>query len=441
MNQSSSLGSLFRIKDLRERILFTVGVLIVYRIGATIPIPGVNVNALKTYFLLQEATSRIGISDYLDFFAGGAFSRFSIFMLGILPYISMSIIMQLMLLVFPQLKRISEEDGGRKKIQRYTRYGAVVVCVIQAITVIFYADSIPDAITLPRGLYSVISVLSVTTGTVFLIWLGEQINRRGIGNGISLIIFAGIVARIPNAFWVLIQDVQRGDLNPVFVIVVLSMFVAVVTLVIYEQRGQRKIPVHYAKRVVGRKMYGAQNTYVPFKINPSGVIPVIFASTILTFPLQIVQSLAADVRWLQNLSVILRPNGPFYIVLYTIMIVFFAYFYTQVTLNPVEISRNIREHGGTIPGIRSDKMEAYFTSVLNRIILPGALFLAFIAIIPSIVQGLFNFPPQLAFLLGGTSLLIMVGVDLDLMAQIDGHLRMHQHEGLTSGAKIKSRNL
>ena len=441
MSQSSSLVNLFRIKDLRARILFTLGALVVYRIGTTIPIPGINVNALKTYFLLQEATSRIGITDYLDFFAGGAFSRFSIFMLGILPYISMSIIMQLMLLVFPQLKRISEQDGGRRKIQRYTRYGAVVVCVIQAITVIFYADSIPDAITLPRSLYAVISVLSVTTGTVFLIWLGEQINRRGIGNGISLIIFAGIVARMPNAFWVLIQDVQRGELNPVFVIVVLSMFVAVVTLVIYEQRGQRKIPIHYAKRVVGRKMYGAQNTYVPFKINPSGVIPVIFASTILTFPLQIVQSLAADVRWLQNASIVLRPDGGLYLVIYTLMIIFFAYFYTQVTLNPIEISRNIREHGGAIPGIRSDKMESYFTGVLNRIILPGALFLAFIAIIPSIVQGLFNFPPQLAFLLGGTSLLIMVGVDLDLMAQIDGYLRMHQHEGLTSGGKIKSRSL
>ena len=441
MSQSSLLA-LVRIKDLRERILFTIGALIVYRIGTTIPIPGINVNALKNYFLLQEASSRIGISDYLDFFAGGAFSRFSIFMLGILPYISMSIIMQLMLLVFPRLKQISQEEGGRKKIQQYTRYGAVVVCIIQAITVVFYADSIPDAITLSRGLYAFISVLSVTTGTVFLIWLGEQINKRGIGNGISLIIFAGIVARMPNAFWILIQDVQRGDLNPVFVIVVLSMFVSVVALVVYEQRGQRKIPIHYAKRVVGRKMYGAQNTYVPFKINPSGVIPVIFASTILTFPLQIVQSLAADIRWLQNISVVLRPNGTLYLILYTLLIVFFAYFYTQVTLNPIEISRNIREHGGTIPGIRSDKMEEYFTSVLNRIILPGALFLAFIAIIPSLVQGLFDFPPQLAFLLGGTSLLIMVGVDLDLVAQIDGYLRMHQYNSLTSSsAKVKSRSL
>ena len=438
---NSSFASIFRIAELRQRLLFTMGALIIFRIGTTIPIPGINVNALKSYFLLQEASNRIGITDYLDFFAGGAFSRFSIFMLGILPYISMSIIMQLLLLVIPQLKKISEEEGGRKRIQRITRYGTVVVCLIQAITVVFYADSIPDAITFSRGLYAIISVLSVTAGTVFLMWLGEQITQRGIGNGISLIIFSGIVARMPNALWILLQDIQSGDLNPIFVIVVFAMFVAVVALVVYEQRGQRKIPIHYAKRIVGRRMYGAQNTYVPFKINPSGVIPVIFASTILTLPLQITQNLASGVRWLQNLSIIFRPDGALYLLLYTLLIIFFAYFYTQVSLNPIEISRNIREHGGAIPGIRPERMESYFTRILNRIILPGALFLAFIAIIPSLVQQVFRFPPQLAFLLGGTSLLIMVGVDLDLMSQIDGFLRMHQHEGLTARGKTTSRNL
>ena len=441
MATRSGVFDIFRIQDLRKRIFFTIGALVVFRIGATIPIPGINVNALKSYFLFQETNNRIGIANYLDFFAGGAFSRFSIFMLGILPYISMSIIMQLLLLVFPALKKISEEDGGRKKIQRYTRYGTVIVCVIQAITVVFYADSIPDAITLPRALYAVISVLSVTAGTVFLMWLGEQINQRGVGNGISLIIFAGIVARMPNAFWILLQDIRSGNLNPIFVIVVLGMFIAVIALVVYEQRGQRKIPIHYAKRVAGRKMYGAQNTFVPFKINPSGVIPVIFASTILTLPLQFTQNLASNVRWLQNISIIFRPDGALYLVIYSLLIIFFAYFYTQVTLNPHEISKNIREHGGTIPGIRTDKMEHHFSTVLSRIILPGAMFLAFIAIIPSLAQRFFNFPPQLAFLLGGTSLLIMVGVDLDLMSQIDGHLRIHQHEGLIAGGRIKSRNL
>jgi preprotein translocase subunit SecY len=246
---------------------------------------------------------------------------------------------------------------------------------------------------------------------------------------------------MPNAIWILISRIQAGDLNPVFVIVVLGMFVGVVALVIYEQRGQRKIPVHYAKRVVGRKMYGAQNTYIPFKINPSGVIPVIFASAILTFPLQIANSLAPDVLWLRRFADWLQPNGMPYLIVYSLLIVAFAYFYTQVTLNPLEIAKQIRENGGSIPGIRSEKMEEYLTKILNRIILPGALFLAFIAIIPSIVQRLFNFPQQVAFLMGGTSLLIMVGVDLDLMSQIEGHLRMHHHDGLVKKGRIKSRNL
>lgn len=435
---SNPITDIFRIRDLRERVLFTLFMLMIFRLGTTIPIPGINVNALKLYFNTQSA-SGMSITDYLDFFAGGAFSNFSVFMLGIMPYISMSIIMQLLLLVFPSLKKISEEEGGRKKIQRYTRYGTVVVALIQSLAVTVYADSIPDAITISRGLYTVVSVLTVTTGTMFLMWLGEQISQRGIGNGISLLIFAGIVARMPNAIWLIFQQVRNGDLNPVFVILVFGMFVAVVALVVYEQRGQRKIPVHYAKRVVGRRMYGAQNTYVPFKINPSGVIPVIFASSLLTFPLQIAQGLGPGVRWLQRVAFWLRPDGATYLIIYTILIVFFAYFYTQVTLNPIEISKNIRENGGSIPGIRSEKMEEYFTRVLNRIILPGALFLAFIAIIPTVMQQLFRFPPQVAFLMGGTSLLILVGVDLDLMSQIEGHLKMHHYDGLTKRGRIKSR--
>jgi len=412
----------------------------IYRLGAVIPIPGINVNALRMYFL-AEAGAGVSITDYLDFFAGGAFSRFSIFMLGIMPYISMSIIMQLMVVVFPKLKKVSEEEGGSKKISKWTRYGTVGVCIIQSFAVTIYADSIPDAIAISRSAYIPISMLSVTAGTVFLMWIGEQINQRGIGNGISLIIFAGIVAQMPDAIWILITAVRAGDLNPVFVIVVFAMFVVVVALVIYEQRGQRKIPVHYAKRVVGRRMYGAQNTYVPFKINPSGVIPVIFASSVMTFPLQIAQGMGPGVRWLQTVAYWLRPDGSAYLVTYTLLIIFFAYFYTQVTLNPIEIAKNIRENGGSIPGIRSEKMEEYFTRILNRIILPGAVFLAFIAIIPTIVQALFNFPMQVAFLMGGTSLLIMVGVDLDLMSQIEGHLRMHHHDGLTKKGKVRSRNL
>ena len=437
---SNPIVDIFRIRDLRERVLFTLAMLAIFRAGAVIPIPGINVTALQAFFD-QQGGGGVSLVDYLDFFAGGAFSNYSIFMLGIVPYISMSIIMQLLLLVFPTLKKISEQEGGRKRIQRYTRYGTVVVALIQSLAASQFAASIQNALTVGRGAYTFLSMLTVTTGTVFLMWIGEQINQRGIGNGISLLIFAGIVARLPQAFWILITEIQDGtsDLNPVFLLIVLAMFVTVVALVIYEQRGQRKIPVQYARRVVGRREYAGQNTYVPFKINPSGVIPVIFASSVLTFPLQIAQSLGPNVRWLNNVALFLRPDDLPYLFIYAFLIVFFAYFYTQVTLNPVEMSKQIRENGGSIPGIRSEKMEAYFSRVLNRIILPGALFLAVIAVIPTVIQGLFNIPQEVAFLMGGTSLLIMVGVDLDLMSQIEGHLRMHHHSGLTKRGRIKSR--
>lgn len=438
---SNPLVEIFRVKDLRDRILFTVLVLFIFRLGANLPIPGINITALKLYMSVQEQAGAAGLIDYFDFFAGGAFKNFSIFMLGIMPYISMSIIMQLLTLVFPRLKKLSEEEGGRKKIHRYTRIGTVLVCLIQGYAVTSYIDRIPDAITMSPLAYTLIAMLTVTAGTILLMWLGEQITQRGIGNGISLLIFAGIVTRIPYAIYTLVDEIRRRELNPVFVIVVFIMFVVVVALVVYEQQGQRKIPVHYAKRVIGRKIYGAQNTYLPFKINPSGVIPVIFASSLLVFPLQIAQSLGSRFEWLARFSSWLRPNGGPYVVAYTLLIIFFAYFYTQVTLNPVEISKHIRENGGSIPGIRSEKMEEYLTRILNRIILPGSLFLAFIAVIPSIVQTWFQFPSSVAQLLGGTSLLIMVGVDLDTMAQVEAHLRMHHHEGIVRKGKIRSRYL
>jgi len=439
---NNALLDVFRIRDLRKRIGFTLIMLLIFRLGAALPIPGINVNALKLYFMAQESSGgAIGLTEYINFFAGGAFKNFSVFMLGIMPYISMQIIMQLLLLVFPKLKELSQEDGGRKKIQQYTRYGTVAVCLIQSYVVTVYAQSIPDAITIPMGLYAPVAMLTVTTGTMFLVWMGEQITQRGVGNGVSLIIFAGIVARMPNAFFTLFTNVQDGLLNPVVVIIILAMFIVVIALVVYEQQGQRKIPVHYAKRVVGRKMYGSQSTYLPFKINPSGVIPVIFASSILSFPLQIASSLAPEVNWLASFSYWLRPQGTPYIIIYTLLIIFFAYFYTQVSLNPVEISKQIRENGGSIPGIRSERIEEYLTKVLNRIVLPGSLFLAFIAVIPTLVQRFFAFPASVAMLMGGTSLLIMVGVALDLVSQIEGHMKMHHHDGLVRKGKIKSRNL
>jgi preprotein translocase subunit SecY len=431
---------MFRVKELKDRILYTVFWLMIFRLGVYIPIPGINAQALRIYFEGQAGGSS-GITDYLDFFAGGAFKNFSLFMLGVMPYISMQIIMQLLLIVVPKLKKIAEEEGGRKKIQMWTRIGSVAVCFIQGYTVTVWADRIPDAITMAKTPYTIIAMLTVTTGSMFLVWVGEQITKRGIGNGVSLLIFAGIVARLPSGLFELGKKIQNGEINAIYAIVVLAMFVAVVALVVYEQQGQRKIPVNYAKRVVGRKQYGAQNTFIPFKINPSGVIPVIFASSILTFPMQVAQSLGVNYKWLRDVAYYLSPSGWLYDLLYVLFIIFFAYFYTQVTLNPQEISKNIRENGGSIPGIRSEKMEEHLTRILNRIILPGSLYLGFIALLPTLVMSLFKFPSQLAYLLGGTSLLILVGVDLDTMSQINGLLKMHHHEGLTKKGHIRSRNL
>lgn len=439
----NKLIEIFRIRDLRQRIIYTLMMLIIFRLGAVLPIPGIDVNAVQDYFSSASGgRSGLGFVDYLDFFAGGAFKNFSIFMLGIMPYISMSIIMQLLLIVFPSLKKMAEEDGGRKKVQRLTRYGTVIVALVQSVVVSRYAEGANVIIPGLEGVpFLLISMMTVTCGTLFLMWMGEQINQRGIGNGISLIIFAGIVARMPSGIYTLIGKVQDGDINPVILLLVLSMFVGIIALVIYEQQGQRKIPVHYAKRVVGRKMYGAQNTYIPFKINPSGVIPVIFASSVMSVPIQVLQSLGGSSDIAATISRLLDPLGLWYNLLYVILIIFFAYFYTQVTLNPQEISKQIKENGGTIPGIRSDRIEEYLTRILNRIVLPGSLFLGLIAIIPNIVQIIFEFPPAVAYLMGGTSLLIMVGVDLDTMSQIEGHLRMHHHDGLLKKGRIKSRNL
>jgi len=438
---SNSLVNIFKIEELRKKILWTFLLLTVFRLGTFIPIPGIDPEVLKLYFLSQSSSTTIGLTEYLNFFAGGAFSNFSVFMLGIMPYISTQIIIQLLMMVIPRLKKLSEDSAGRKKVQQYTRYGTILICLIQSYVVTVYAKSIPGVMTMGIVPFTIIAMISVTAGTMFLVWIGDQITQKGVGNGISLLIFAGIVARIPNAMVTLWREVQLGTLNPIIVLVVLAMFVVVVALVVYEQRGQRKIPVQYAKRVVGRKMYGSQSTYIPFKINPSGVIPVIFASALLSFPLQIASSLGPEVRWLQTLANWLDPQGAPYLIIYTLLIIAFAFFYTQVSLNPVEMAKQIRENGGSVPGVRTEKLEEYLTKVLNRIVLPGSLFLAFIALIPTVVQKFFNFPSSVAMLLGGTSLIIMVGVDLDTMSQIEGIMKMHHHDGITSKGKIKARNL
>ena len=436
---SNPIVNMFKVKEIRDRLFFTLLILAVFRLGSVITVPGIDANVLIDYFDNLAAQGGNAFASYMDFFVGGAFSNFSILMLGVMPYISMQIIMQLAVIIFPSLKRISQEDGGQRKIAQYSRIGTIIVCLIQAWGMSVYANSIPGCIIL-----EILCMLTVTTGTMVTVWLGDQITARGIGNGVSMMIFAGIVARLPSAIMELAHKVSKGEIQPVFVVLVVIMFIAIIALVIYEEAGQRKIPVHYAKRVVGRKMYGGQSTYIPFKVNPSNVIPLIFASSILTLPLTIASSFAKgqnSARWLSSLSRFLTPNGVWYNILLVLLIIFFAYFYTQVTLNPTEIAKNIRENGGSIPGVRTDKTEEYLTKILNRLILPGSLFLAFIAVIPTIVQQLFGFPQTICQLMGGTSLIILVGVDLDTMSQVEALLKMHHHEGLTKKGKIRSRNL
>nr|MCR5285899.1 preprotein translocase subunit SecY [Treponema sp.] len=355
---SNPIVNMFKVKELRDRLFFTLLILAVFRLGSVLTIPGVNASVLFDYFNSSIEDSNNAFVSYLDFFVGGAFSNFSIFMLGVMPYISMQIVMQLAVIIFPSLKRISQEDGGQRKIASYTRIGTILVCIVQAWGVTVYAYSIPNAVVIQNEIaFRLLAILTVTTGSMVTIWLGDQITARGIGNGISMMIFAGIVARLPNAIVELIQKVIAGEIQLVFVILVLVMFIVIIGLVIYEESGQRKIPVHYAKRVVGRKMYGGQSTYIPFKVNPSNVIPLIFASAILTMPLTIISTFAKgenSLNFVSTLSRLLRPTGWLYNVLLVLLIIFFAYFYTQVTLNPTEIAKNIRENGGSIPGVRTD---------------------------------------------------------------------------------------
>ena len=440
----NSILNMFKVKELRSRLFFTLIVLAVYRLGCVLTIPGVDAAALFEYFNNLAAQNKNAFASYMDFFVGGAFSNFSVFMLGVMPYISTQIIMQLLLIIFPSMKRAVMEEGGQQRMQMWTRTGTIFVCIIQSFAVTVYAKNIGVISLNNEVAFKLLAILTVTTGSMVTVWLGDQITARGIGNGISIMIFAGIVARMPSAVAELVEQVRNGQLNIVFVIVALIIFVGIIALVVYEESGERKIPVNYAKRVVGRKMYGGQNTYIPFKVNPSNVIPLIFASSFLTLPLQLVSSIASNsgaARWVQKLAVILNPTGVWYNILLVVLIVFFAYFYTQVTLNPTEIAKQIRENGGSIPGVRTDKTEEYLQKILNRLVLPGALFLAAIAILPTVIQLVFKFPQSVAMLMGGTSLIIMVGVDLDTMSQIEALMRMHHMDGFMKKGRVRSRNL
>lgn len=433
MGVLSSFQNIFRIPELKNRVFFTLALLTVYRIGAHIPTPGINGEELSK-FLAERGGALMG---FFDMFSGGALSRVNIFALGIMPYISASIIFQLLTVVIPAIGKLAKEgEAGRKKITRYTRYGTVVISAIQSMGIAVGLEGMAQGafIQNPGWPFRLLTMITLTSGTAFIMWLGEQITERGIGNGISLIIFAGIVARFPNAVVSTIKLMQAGELSIFFVIFLVVMMVAVVGVIIFIERGQRKIPVQYAKRLVGRKVYGGQSTHLPLKINTSGVIPPIFASSIIMFPATIAGFIS--VPWIQGIAKQLSPGTILYTTLYVGMIFFFAYFYTAIVFNPVDIADNLKKYGGYIPGIRpGQKTSEYIYRVLSRLTFVGAIYLAIVCIIPEILIIRFNVP----FYFGGTSILIVVGVALDTVSQIESHLLTRSYEGFLKKGRIKGR--
>jgi preprotein translocase subunit SecY len=432
------IQSIFKIPELRRRILFTLALLIVFRIGAYVPVPGIDAGALGEALARTKGT----LLGLYDMFAGGAFSRATIFALGIMPYISASIIMQLLTAVIPYFEKLQKEgEEGRKKITQYTRYGTVVLAMVQAYGISIFLENMPVAtaspiVPSPGIAFRLLTMVTLTSGTVFLMWLGEQISDKGIGNGISLIIFTGIIARYPNDFIRTFESLRVGSLKLFTLVFLMALMVLIVAGVIVMTQGMRKIPVQYAKRVIGRRIYGGQSTHIPLRVNTAGVIPIIFAQAILMFPTSIA-TFFGKVGFMETFSSYMNPGSLIYNVLYGIIIVFFAYFYTAIVFNPQDLADNMQKYGGFIPGIRPGKRTSeYIDRVLTRVTLPGALFLAFIAILPSI----FIYKFQAPFYFGGTGLLIVVGVALDTLQQIESHLIMRHYEGFLKKGKLRGRN-
>ncbi len=425
--------NIFKIAELKNRLLFTFALLAVYRIGAHIPTPGINGEELSK-FLMERGGALMG---FFDMFSGGALSRLTIFALGIMPYISASIILQLLTVVVPAIGKLAKEgERGRKKIVQYTRYGTVLISAIQSFGIATGIESMNQGafVQSPGWSFRLMTMITLTSGTAFIMWLGEQITERGIGNGISMIIFAGIVASFPNAVINSIRLIQSGELNLILMLILIVIMVTVVGIIIFVERGQRKIPVQYAKRVVGRKVYGGQSTHLPLKVNSSGVIPPIFASSIIMFPATIAGFIA--IPWVQSIAKQLSPGNLIYTVLYVSMIFFFAYFYTAIIFNPVDIADNLKKNGGFIPGVRPGQSTSeYIYRVLARITFGGAIYLSIICILPDIFGKYFNVP----FYFGGTSLLIVVGVALDTISQIESHLVTRSYEGFLKKGKIRGR--
>jgi preprotein translocase subunit SecY len=435
---SEGFGNIFKIPELKKRILYTFALLIVYRIGVHIPTPGIDAVALASFFARAKGT----LLGLFDMFSGGALERLSVFALGIMPYISASIILQLLTVVVPHLERLSKEgEQGRKKITQYTRYGTVLLSIIQGfgISIGLEQMSSPGGAPIvihPGWEFRLMTVITLTAGTAFIMWLGEQITERGIGNGISLIIFAGIVARLPNAIANTFKLLSTGEMGVFLIIIMVVFMIAVIGCIIFVEQGQRRIPVQYAKRVVGRKMYGGQSTHLPLKINTSGVIPPIFASSIMMFPATMGSFIA--IAWIQNVVSAITPGSVIYETLFVGLIFFFCYFYTAITFNPDDVAENMKKHGGYIPGIRPGKRTSdYIERVLTRITLGGAIYVSAVCVLPSILISKFNVP----FYFGGTALLIVVGVAIDTVSQIESHMLTRHYEGFLKkgGDRIKGR--
>lgn len=427
-----------KIPELNRRIIITFILLAVFRIGVFIPTPGIDSEALAGFFKASSGT----LLDFATMFTGGALERFSVFSLGIMPYISASIILQLLQAVVPHLEKLSKEgESGKRTITQYTRYLTVVLCIVQGTMIAVGLESMRgpagEPIVLNPGWgFRLLTMITLTSGSVFLMWLGEQITERGIGNGISLLIFVGIIARMPSAVNNIIQLVRAGEMNFLVVLFLIALMVLVVGFIVFMEMGQRRIPIQYPKRVVGRKVMGGGTQHLPLKVNSAGVIPPIFASSIIVFPATVANFI--DLPIMKTISASLNPGGVFYNILYIVFIIFFTYFYTAIQFNPKDVAENLKKYGGFVPGIRPGANTAdYIDTVLSRLTLWGSAYLAIVCVLPSFLISEFNAP----FYFGGTALLIVVGVAMDTAQQIESHLLARSYDGLLKKGKIKGRGL
>jgi preprotein translocase subunit SecY len=431
---ANQLAKTDKFGDLRRRLIFLLLALVVYRVGAHIPVPGIDPAQLQQFFKGQEG----GILNLINMFSGGALSRFTIFALGIMPYISASIIMQLLAYVVPAFEQMKKEgESGRRKITKYTRYGTLGLALFQTMSIALALESSPGMVLVPGFGFRVTTVVSLTAGTMFLMWLGEQITERGLGNGISILIFAGIAAGLPNAVGGLLELVRTGAMNILVAIIIVAVVVLVTYFVVFVERGQRKILVNYARRQVGNKVYGGQSSHLPLKLNMAGVIPPIFASSIILLPATLVSWLSTgdSMRWLKDMAGMLTPGQPIYVMFYAAAIIFFCFFYTALVFNSRETADNLKKSGAFVPGIRpGDQTAKYIDKILLRLTFAGAIYITFVCLLPEFLILKYNVP----FYFGGTSLLIIVVVTMDFMAQVQNYMMSQQYDSLLKKANFKT---